>query len=149
MSTRTRKSNNTNNSTITLTQEQLQAMIAQAVAQALSGGQTKSAPKAKAKAQTKSDKVPFTKHDGTVIYGTQKQVDAWTAYANRTFLTPEERAQRLEQWQTKREGYKPSKALKNAIKANRAAITRKVAVEQYGFVGTKDDLKALKESICK
>ena len=142
--TRTRKSN-----TVTLTNEQLQAIIAQAVAQAISAPQTKSAPKAKAKAQPKADKVPFTKHDGTVIYGTQKQVDAWTAYANRTYLTPEERQERLAQWQTKREGYKPSKKLIEAIKKDRASVTRKVACEQYGFVGTKDDLKALKESVCK
>jgi len=144
--TRTRKNNN---EVITMTQADLQALIAQEVAKALSGKQTKSAPKAKAKTQPKAKKVAFTKHDGTVTYGTQKQVDAWTAYANRTYVSPEERKERLAQWQTKREGYKPSKKLIEAIKKDRASVTRKVACEQYGFVGTKDDLKALKESICK
>ena len=136
----------------TFTQAQVQEMIQQAVAAALQAqvSTTKSsAGKGRKAPSTKSKKVPFTKHDGTVIYGTQKQVDAWTAYANRTYVSPEEREARFADYAKKAKAYKPSKALKDAIKANRAAITRKVAVEQYGFVGTKDDLKALKDSICK
>jgi hypothetical protein len=41
----------------------------------------------------------------------------------------------------------PSEELIAAIKANRAEVTRKVAVEKYGFVGTKDELKALKAKV--
>lgn len=134
-----------NNNTITLTQEQLNAAIATAVAQALASAGKKPA-KSTAKAQPKADLVPFTKHDGTVRMGTPKQVAAWTKWQNREFKPLDEVKA---EYEAKRAAYKPSKALKDAIKANRAAITRKVAVKQYGFVGTKDELKALKDSICK
>lgn len=132
-----------NTNTVTLTQEELSSIIAQAVAQALAQEKPK---KSTGKAQPKAEKVAFTKHDGSVIYGTPKQVAAWTKWQNREFKPLDEVKA---EYEAKRSAYKPSKALKDAIKSNRAAITRKVAVEQYGFVGTKDDLKALKDSICK
>lgn len=98
------------------------------------------------KAQPKAEKVAFTKHDGTVIYGTQKQVDAWTKWANREFKPLDEVKAEFEE---NRKAYKPSKALIEAIKRDRASVTRKVAKEQYGFIGTKDDLKALKAEVLK
>lgn len=132
------------NNKFTFTQEQLDAVIANAVKQALAAQPT-TASTGKGKAKN----VPFTKHDGTVIMGTQAQVDAWKksqeGYADRIA----KRDANLQAFETKREAYKPSKALKDAIKADRASITRKVAKEKYGFVGTKEDLKALKDSICK
>lgn len=53
------------------------------------------------------------------------------------------------EWEKAHKKYKPSAELKAAIKADRCAITHKVAKEQYGFIGTKKELIALKESICK
>ena len=132
------------NEIITLTREELNSVIAQAVAQALAQG--KPAKKATGKAQPKAEKVAFTKHDGTVIYGTAKQVAAWEKWANREYKSLDEVKA---EFTKARETYKPSQALIKAIKADRASITRKVAKEKYGFVGTKDDLKALKDSICK
>lgn len=113
-----------------------------------------SAPKGKGKT-TKSpstketEKVAFTKHDGTVIYGTQAQVDAWTKRSESYASRKEAFEQMKATWAEKKASYKPSKALKDAILENRASITHKVAKEKYGFVGTKKDLQALKESICK
>lgn len=127
---------------VTFTQEQVQELIAQAVAQALASQPT-SVGKGKAK------DVPFTKHDGTVIYGTQAQVDAWKksqdSYADRVA----KRDENLKVWADKRATYKPSKELEKAIKADRASITHKVAKEKFGFVGTKEDLRELKARICK
>lgn len=129
--------------TLTLTNEELQAIIAGAVAQALaSQAPTKSASKGKGKAKL----VEFTKADGSVVKCTEAQAKAWEAYRSRSHKSLDEVKA---EFTKAREAYKPSKALVDAIKANRAAITRKVAKEQYGFVGTKDDLKALKDSICK
>ena len=134
------KKNNTN--AITLTHEELNNIIAQAVTQALAQGKPK---KSTGKAQPKAEKVAFTKLNGEVKMVSPAQAAVWEkARANRKPLD-EVKAE----YERKHAAYKPSKALKDAIKANRAAITRKVAVEQYGFVGTKDDLKALKDSICK
>mgnify|MGYP003331420807 CR=1 FL=1 len=53
------------------------------------------------------------------------------------------------EWEKSRKKYKPSHELIDAIKTNRCSITHKVAKEQYGFVGTKKDLLALKNNICK
>jgi hypothetical protein len=130
--------------TNTFTEAQVQEMIKKAVAEALAN-----VPTGSNTGKGKAKDVAFTKHDGTVIYGTQAQVDAWKksqdSYADRVA----KRDENLKVWADKRETYKPSKALKDAIKANRALITHKVAKEQYGFVGTKKDLAALKDSICK
>ena len=48
-----------------------------------------------------------------------------------------------------RKAYKPSEKLVNAIKKDRVKITWAVAHEKYGFVGTKKDLQALKDKLCK
>jgi len=97
----------------------------------------------------KEKNVPFTKHDGTVIYGTQAQVNVWTKRSESYSDRKEAFEQMKATWAEKKASYKPSKALKDAILENRASVTHKVAKEKYGFVGTKKDLQALKESICK
>ncbi len=102
-----------------------------------------SAGKGKAKTTT------FTKADGTTVQCTEAQAKVWEAWRDGSADRKASKEANLAKFETDRKAYKPSKALKDAIKADRASITRKVAVEKYGFVGTKDDLKALKESICK
>lgn len=137
---------------ITLTQEDLKALIAGAVAQALA--QTESAKQVPSSAKQKktthgkglSKLVEFTKADGTTVQCTEAQAKAWEAYRSRSHKSLDEVKA---EFTKAREAYKPSQALVKAIKADRAAITRKVAKEQYGFVGTKEDLKALKDEICK
>ena len=106
----------------------------------------KPTPSQRGNAQPKAELVNFTKKDGTVVQCTQAQADAWEAYRSRSHKSFD----KVKAEFTKaRVAYKPSQALIKAIKADRASITRKVAKEKYGFVGTKDDLKALKDSICK
>ena len=137
---------------ITLTQDELQTLIAGAVAQALA--QTESAKQvpssAKQKKTTngkgKAKLVEFTKADGTTVQCTEAQAKAWEAYRSRSHKSLDEVKAEFE---SKKASYKPSSALKDAIKRDRASITRKIAKEQYGFVGTKKDLQALKDSICK
>ena len=139
--------------TLTLTQEELQALIAGAVAQALasqaptqSASKGKGECKGKGKGKGKAKLVEFTKTDGSVVKCTEAQAKAWEDYRNRSRKSFDEVKA---EFTKAREVYKPSQALIKAIKADRASITRKVAKEKYGFVGTKDDLKALKDSICK
>ena len=88
---------------------------------------------------------PFTKHDGSVIMCTKAQAEVYKkrqeGFANKEA--------NLKAWEEKRATYKPSQALIKAIKADRASITHKIAKEQYDFVGTKDDLRALKDKVCK
>ena len=139
---------------VTFTQAQVQDIVAQAVAQALAQVSAKPARKAptstksKATKQNKGGKFAFTKHDGTVVYAkSQKQLDAWTKYANRSYVTAEERQERFAEHAKAMQAYKPSKALKDAIRKDRASVTFAVAKEQYGFVGTKATLKALKAEV--
>lgn len=129
---------------ITLTHEELQNIIAGAVAQALAEQPTKSA-----KGKGTAKLVEFKKHDGTTVMCTEAQAKAWAKYRDGYTDRVASKEANLAKFDKARKGYKPSKALVDAIKKDRASITRKVAVEKYGFVGTKDDLKALKESICK
>lgn len=93
--------------------------------------------------------VEFVKADGTVVKCTAAQAAAWGKFRDASGERKAAFEEMKAGWATKREAYKPSKALVDAIKKDRASITRKIAKEQYGFVGTKDDLKALKDSICK
>ena len=137
---------------ITLTQDELQALIAGAVAQALAQtSSTKQVPSSAKQKKTANGKgkaklVEFTKADGTTVQCTEAQAKVWEAYRSRSHKSLDEVKA---EFTKAREAYKPSQALIKAIKADRAAITRKVAKEQYGFVGTKEDLKALKDEICK
>lgn len=129
--------------TNTFTEAQVQELIARAVAEALASTKKPTTSKGKAKTAT------FTKHDGTKVACTEAQAKAWEAYRDGYTNRVASKEANLAKFEADRKAYKPSKALKDAIKADRASITRKVAAEKYGFVGTKDDLKALKESICK
>ena len=134
---------------LSFTQEELQAVIAQAVAQALASQSPTESAKGKGKGKGSAKLVEFKKADGTTVQCTEAQAKAWEAWRDGSADRKASKEANLAKFEADRKGYKPSKALKDAIKADRASITRKVAVEKFGFVGTKDDLKALKESICK
>lgn len=114
-----------------------------AMAKEFVGSKPSTSGKGKAKDAT------FTKHDGTVVACTKAQAEVWGKYRDGYADRVASKEANLAKFEADRKGYKPSKALKDAIKADRASITRKVAKEKYGFVGTKEDLKALKDSICK
>ena len=133
---------------ITLTHEELQNIIAGAVAQALAQAPSKSAS-GKGKAKNEKELVEFKKHDGTTVMCTKAQAAAWEKYRDGYTDRVASKEANLKKFESDRKAYKPSKALVDAIKKDRASVTRKVAVEKYGFVGTRDDLKALKERICK
>ena len=112
----------------------------------------KSAPARTGKSQPKAEtkKVPFTKADGTVIYGTQAQVDAWTQYRNRT-LTDGQKA-RIEAIKAgKLLEPKRTRALEKAlgIKANSLKSTACTADEcrALGWKGTRKELKELKAQV--
>lgn len=128
------------------TEAQVQEIVAQAVAKALAGMQ---APTPAGKGKPAVELVEFKKANGETKMVTPAQAEAWGKYRDGASGRKEQFEKMKQEWDSKREGYKPSKALKDAIKTNRAAITHKIAKEQYGFVGTKKDLQALKESICK
>ena len=138
-------------------QEMMAQAIAQAVAEALKpmsarmdaleqartgGSAGKRGRKPGKSEQPVSEKVEYVKKDGSKRTCSPAQAKAWDEAKERL----EEAKERFDKAKAK---YKPSKALKDAILADRARITRKVAVAEFGFVGTKDDLRALKESICK
>lgn len=114
--------------TITMSVEELNNIIAQAVAQALA--QEKPAKKATGNAQPKAEKVAFTKHDGTVIYGTAKQVAAWKAYSERA-SKPHRTKEELGKMS---EGFKFTKAMDSYIKAN-PSCSKKDFNEKFGFKG--------------
>lgn len=115
------------------------------IAKALMGSTpTKGKKPTGAKAQPKAEKVEFVKHDGTKVMCTPKQAKAWEKWRSREFKPLDEVKA---EWEAKHKAYKPSKELKEAIKHDRASITLAVAKEQYGFVGTKAELKALKDKV--
>ena len=105
------------------------------------GNKTSKKPTGK-KAQPKAEKVEFTKHDGTTVMCTPKQAAAWEKWRGREFKPLDEVKA---EWEAKHKAFKPSKALKDALKAN-PVMTRKEAAK-LGFVGTKDELKALKNEL--
>lgn len=83
--------------------------------------------------------VEFVKKDGTVKLVTPAQAAVWDAARNRQHKTLDEVKA---EYDAKRKAFKPSKELIEALKAN-PIMTRKEAAK-LGFVGTKDELKALK-----
>jgi hypothetical protein len=95
-------------------------------------------------AKAKPELVEFVKHDGTKVMCTPKQAEAWNKWRSREYKPLDEVKA---EWEAKHEAYKPSKKLIDAIKADRASITHKVAKEAYGFVGTKQELKDLKAKV--
>ena len=96
-------------------------------------------------APAKAELVEFVKKDGTVKMVSPKQAAVWEAARSRSNgkTLDEVKAE----WNAKHDAYKPSKALIDAIKADRAKVTHKVAKAEYGFVGTKAELKALKDKV--
>lgn len=135
-----RKGNMTQKEMMQAMMEQMNAMAARI--EQLEKGAHKGAPK------PEKDQVQFVKKDGTVRMCSQAQADAWNKWRDGAGDRKEKFEAMKAGWADKKAAYKPDKALTDAIKANRAAITHKIAKEKYGFVGTKQDLKALKESIC-
>ena len=105
---------------------------------ALSG--VKGAPHEKAH---KEKTATFTKKDGTKVACTPAQAKIWSAYVDRA----QNREHNLAEWEKSRKAYKPNKAIKDAIKAH-PTMTRKEAME-FGFVGTKEDLRNLKAQLLK
>lgn len=128
----------------TFTEAQVQAIVAKAVAEALA-----SVKKPTTSGKGKVKDTAFTKHDGTVVMTTAAQAAAWEKHRDSYTDRVGNKEANLKAWADKRDAYKPTKALKEAIKANRASITLAVAKEKYGFVGTKKDLQALKDTVCK
>ena len=97
-----------------------------------------------AKAQPKAEKTEtFVKMDGTEVACTPAQKQAWEAYRNRSNgkTLDEVKAE----WEEAHKNFKPSKELKDALKA-KPTMTRKEAAA-LGFIGTKDELKALKAKL--
>lgn len=95
-----------------------------------------------AKAQPKAELVEFIKHDGTKVMCTPKQAAAWSKWRDREYKPLDEVKA---EWDKKHKAFKPSKELIAALKAN-PVMTRKEAAA-LGFVGTKDELKALKHKL--
>ncbi len=91
-------------------------------------------------AKAKPELVEFVKHDGTKVMCTPKQAEAWAKWRDRSNgkTLDEVKAE----WEAKHKAFKPSKELIEALKAN-PVMTRKEA-KAYGFIGTKDEFKALK-----
>lgn len=131
-----------------LTQEELNNIIAQAVASALAQAPTKSAS-GKGSSKNEKELVEFKKHDGTIIMCTKAQAQAWEKYRDGYTDRVASKEANLKKFEADRKAYKPSQALVKAIKADRASITLAVAKAQYDFVGTKKDLAALKDKVCK
>ena len=90
-------------------------------------------------APAKAELVEFKKHDGTVVMCTPKQAAAWSKWRDRDYKPLDEVKA---EYEAKHAAYKPSAELIAALKA-KPLMTRKEA-KAYGFVGTKDEFKALK-----
>lgn len=99
-------------------------------------------------AQPTVEKVKYTKADGTVVMCTPAQAKQWDNFKAHAGDRKESFEQMKADWADKRDAYKPSKALIKAIQTNRAAVTHAEA-KKLGFVGTKQDLQALKAQLCK
>jgi len=134
-----------NNVTLTLTQAQAQALMA------LLGGVADGAPTTKSsksvsakKGSTSSKKFAFTKKDGTIAYAkSQKQLDAWKAYAERA----ENRERKSkEELQAITDAFKWTAKLDKAIKANPSISTKEI--HELGGKGcTKQILKERKVAL--
>ena len=120
------------NKKLTLTQEELNAVIAQAVAQALAA-----TPTGSGKGKGKGKLVDFTKADGTVVQCTEAQAKAWDAYRNRERKSVEELKALKPQISAKGKAF---------VKAN-PGCTRKEAAANGCVNITKEGLKALKREL--
>ena len=84
--------------------------------------------------------VEFVKNDGTKVMVTPKQAEAWSKW--RSHSSGKTLDEVKAEYEAKHKAYKPSDEFLKALKA-KPTMTRKEA-KAYGFVGTKDELKALK-----
>ena len=100
------------------------------------------------KVQPTVEKVAYTKANGETVMCTPEQAKAWDNFKAHAGDRKESFEQMKATWADKRNAYKPSKELVKAIQTNRAGVTLAVA-KTYGFVGTKQDLQALKAQLCK
>ena len=138
--------------------EQMMQMMQdmQARMNALESAQATATPKSEPKA-CKDDKVAFTKADGTVIYGTAKQVANWERYRNRN-LTEGQKSRIKAIEEGKLQEPKRTRALEKAlkVKANsfaNTAITLTQALDAgwkpkaTDRAGRRAELKAIKERI--
>lgn len=85
------------------------------------------------------EKVEFVKKDGTKVMVTPAQAAAWDKYRSRERKPLDEVKA---EYEAKHKAFKPSDELIRALK-DKPTMTRNEA-KAYGFVGTKDELKALK-----
>ena len=122
------------NKKLTFTQEELNAVIAQAVAQAMAAQPT---PAGKGTKKTDKKLVNFTKADGTVVQCTEAQAKAWEAYRNREHMSVEELKALKPQISAKGKAF---------VKAN-PGCTRKEAAAAGCKNITKEGLKALKREL--
>jgi len=86
--------------------------------------------------------VDFVKKDGTVVQCSAAQAEAWEKARNA-------HDERVATYSARREAFVKGdlpQALVDAIRKDRAKVTAQVA-RSLGFVGTKNDLKVLKEQI--
>lgn len=124
------------------TTEQIAKMCADAPAK----GKGKKPTGKPAPAPAKAELVEFIKKNGEKKMVSPKQAAVWEAARNRSNgkTLDEVKAE----WEAKHKAYKPSAEFIEAIKSNRASITLEVAKTKFGFVGTKKELKALKDQVC-
>ena len=114
------------------TTEQIARMCADAPAHKSKKATGKAAP-------AKAELVEFVKKNGEKKLVSAKQAAVWEAARNRQHKTLDEVKAEYEE---KHKNFKPSDELIAALKAN-PVMTRKEAAK-LGFIGTKDELKALK-----
>ena len=115
--------------------DSLESATQQKTTKTTTSSSKKSAPK---------QRIPFTKHDGTVVYAaSQAQWNAW----KRSQDGYAQRKANFENWAERKATYTPSKELIEAIRKDRCSVTFKVAKAEYGYVGDKESLRALKAEI--
>lgn len=126
----------------------------------LKGSSVGETPKAQPVAQPKADKdgkVAFTKKDGTVVYGTPKQVAQWERWSNRNLTEGQKATVETIKASKAAEPERTRKLEKlMGLKANtleNTAVSVKVALEKgwkpkaSDRKGRKDELKALKAKV--
>lgn len=132
-------------SKVTFTQEQ-QAQINAMIAEAVSKAVTDALAGAK-KPPKKKDSI-FMKYNTATgkrdiaVECTEAQKKAWERSSENYEERKAKGSQKLEEFEAKRAEYKPTKKFKDALK-KKPSMSRKEAAE-LGFVGTREDLKALK-----
>lgn len=151
------------NTTAYVTREELNDLFVSLkadIAQMLKGSSVGETPKAQPKPQPKADKdgkVAFTKKDGTVVYGTPKQVAQWERWSNRN-LTEGQKATIETIKESKAKEPERTRKLEKALKVKANSFTSTaVSVKQAleaGWKpkasdrrGRKDELASIKAKI--